>query len=64
MKIFRSKKNGKLYTLEKVSPARAPGSWYEATPYNHSIPAGHKNATSLRTKRTVNIRNFEIVSER
>ena len=36
MKIFRNKKDGKLYLIYKVSPPKVLGKWYEAEPYNHS----------------------------
>ena len=37
MNIYRHIKNGKLYTLAKVSPRMYTGSWVEATPYNHKV---------------------------
>ncbi len=38
MTIFRHKKNGLLYTIEKVSPRMVLGSWHEAKPFNHDTP--------------------------
>lgn len=38
MNIYRHKKNGLLYTLEKVSPRMVLGSWHEAKPFNHDTP--------------------------
>ena len=37
MTIFRHK-NGKLYTIERVSPRAYTGHWYEVTPYKHKTP--------------------------
>ena len=33
MKLFRNKKNKKLYTIAHVRPPMILGSWYEAKPY-------------------------------
>lgn len=33
--LFRNKANGKLYTVEHVSPPKYTGSWYEAKPWRH-----------------------------
>ena len=53
MKIFRSKKNGLLYTI--AFHARWTQSYF-ATPYNHTTKIGNKNGVKLE--------DFEVVAER
>ena len=35
MKIYKSKLDNKLYTIQLVSPPKYTGSWYDAVPYQH-----------------------------
>lgn len=55
MTIFRSKKNGLLYTIERVSPMKVLGQWYEAKPYKHSKSIGSKLTG-------VKLEDFEVVA--
>ncbi len=54
MTIYRHKKNGLLYTIEKVSPRMYTGLWYEAKPFNHDTPVYPR-------KTHVDVKEFEAV---
>lgn len=53
MKIFRSKKNGALYTIDAVMPRGYTGSWLEA-----------RALVGDEVIKRANIKDFELVAER
>jgi len=62
MKIFRNIQNGKLYTIERVLPARMTGAWYEAIPYQHNDEL-RPWRKKLSEKRRAKMSEFIVVAE-
>lgn len=60
MTLFRYKKNGLLYTIERVSPPRVLGFWYVAVPYRHSVAIGLRGGN--RFKSNMSLSDFEEVA--
>lgn len=66
MKIFRNKKDKKLYVIRLVSPMMYLGSWFQAYPYkwNGKIKKNARIKKRIGNSRTdVVFKDFEVVAE-
>jgi hypothetical protein len=59
--LFRYKRNGLLYTIERVSPPRVTGEWYEAIPYRHTVAIGLRGGNQFKSN--MSLSDFEEVAQ-